>query len=331
MPPDKCPDAPARRAGSIRRTIHLDALRRDASVPPQLRRIAGAGRVLLTSEDATTVLDTASLAVEIGPSGTVADVAADPAPGGLSGLIGLPVGFGFRSLAKAVLTELEGSLLGALIDDLSGGAAPSGYGAIREAMSSPSSGRGVPLKVTNQVDVCAGWREGGLPIRRRRDGGELPFDPDPPVASPPNRSDRWAWHDMAPLAARSSRRLRRLDVWLEDQKVFVDTMFRDTTADPDLTERIVHEYRVSATLDRATFEVLGVEALPGTLPFPEDCPLAASSAALIVGARAEELRAVVRERSRGPVSCTHLNDVFRSLADLPGLLRRLQIRADRDG
>ena len=135
--------------------------------------------------------------------------------------------------------------------------------------------------------------------------------------------DADAWHAMPPLGVRQSRRLRRLDFWRDGDRVMVDTMFRDSATDPDLTERVVHEYAVTAILDGDSFTVLEIEATPRVLPFPTDCPFAAGSAALILGQPVADLRTTVRLLSRGPVSCTHLNDLFRSLADVPVLARLL--------
>src|SRR5690606_12305364 len=117
---------------------------------------------------------------------------------------------------------------------------------------------------------------------------------DPPVAPVLAGDDPWAWHAMEPLGSRSSRRLRRLDLWRAGDQLMVDAMFRDTTTDPDLTARVVHEYRVAVALDPASLTIVSAQATPRSLPFPTDCPLAAASAADIVGVPAPELRARVR-------------------------------------
>jgi hypothetical protein len=103
----------------------------------------------------------------------------------------------------------------------------------------------------------------------------------------------------------------------------VDAMFRDSTADPDLTPRVVHEYAVTATLDPETLVIDELVAVPRSLPFPTDCPWAAGSARLLIGQPVAALRTEVRHLSSGPVSCTHLNDVFRSFSDIPALLGNL--------
>jgi hypothetical protein len=126
---------------------------------------------------------------------------------------------------------------------------------------------------------------------------------------------------MGPLGERQSRRIRRLDLWIDGEVIRADAMFRDITVDPDarLSQRVVHEYTLEAVLDRTTLTVLDSVANPRSLPFATDCPLAASSAGLIVGQRAGDLRTVVRTLVRGPGSCTHLNDLLRSLTDAASL------------
>jgi hypothetical protein len=123
---------------------------------------------------------------------------------------------------------------------------------------------------------------------------------------------------MGSLGFRQSRRIRRLDLWADAGLLRVDAMFRDVTVDPDpdLTRRVVHEYALTAELEPDTLTVLSAHADPRTLPFPSDCPFAASSADLIVGHAAGDLRTSVRTISRGAHSCTHLNDLLRSLADV---------------
>jgi hypothetical protein len=45
--------------------------------------------------------------------------------------------------------------------------------------------------------------------------------------------------------------------------------------------------------------------------------------AALTGLPMSELRPAVIERLRGPLGCTHLNDMLRSLADVPGLASQL--------
>jgi hypothetical protein len=114
------------------------------------------------------------------------------------------------------------------------------------------------------------------------------------------------------------RRSRRIDV-RPGATIRIDAMFRDSYGDPDGREVVLHEYRVDLAVDPATLEVLTVTAEPRVLPYDE-CPAAAASVNRLVGLGAGELRTEVGRRLAGIAGCTHLNDLLRSLACLPGLL-----------
>ena len=58
--------------------------------------------------------------------------------------------------------------------------------------------------------------------------------------------------------------------------------------------------------------------VPRVLPYDE-CPLAVRNVAALAGLPLSELRGAVLERLRGPLGCTHLNDMLRALADVPVL------------
>lgn len=322
--------APPRRPGSVRRTSNLDATRGNDAGFLGAAAISGQARDVLTRADGSaSIVDEASLGVTIGSDGRFETVDQWPDAPSCGALVGAHAGFAMRSGIKGLLISLAGTPLGWLVDDLAGAPAPGGYGAIRERVllglpepPRPEGPVGAPPRVT-QTDVCAGWRAGGAASTTFDTSTASAFDPDPAVAPSLVHDDDLAWHALAPLGQRQSRRLRRLDLWREGDRVMVDTMFRDSATDPDLTERVVHEYAVTAVLDGETFAVLDLEATPRVLPFPTDCPFAAGSAALILGQPVADLRTTVRLLSRGPVSCTHLNDLYRSLADVPVLAQLL--------
>jgi len=320
--------APPRRPGSVRRTSHLDVTRPEGG-PFTWSTITGAARDLLTTASGPSVVGSGSLFAEIGADGTIERDAYEPTDTDhLDTLVGARPGFGFRSEAKDLLARLAGTPLGLLIDDLSGAPAASGYGAIRErvllGLPDPPM-PAAPVTGATRPDVCAGWRAGGLPDRSRSAGLPMPFEAEPPVAPPLVCADELAWHPMGALGVRQSRRIRRLDLWCEGDSLVVDAMFRDSTVDPDLTQRVVHEYALSAVVDARIMTVLEVHATPRALPFPTDCPLAAAGASTILGEAVDGLRSTVRLVSRGPGSCTHLNDLYRSLADVPALAAALGV------
>jgi hypothetical protein len=316
--------APPRRPGSVRRTSNVDMTRRpDGTLFDRFERISGAVRDLVTDERGVgTVVDTARVRVAL-EDGLIARVEAEPPAAVCDGLLGLPIGFSFRASAKDVLVALSGTGLGLLVDDLAGAAPAAGYAGIRHnALAGGSLVVPTPVAAPTgdapqrtQLDVCSGWRAGGAAIGGREGGGSLPLSdpwPAPSLAS----DDALAWHDMAMLTPLQTRRLRRVDLWREGEHLVVDLMFRDFMVDPDGTERVVHEYAVAGRIDEATMTVASLTADPRALPFPSDCPVAAGSAALIVGQPVGDLRRSVRKVSAGPVSCTHLNDLYRTVADV---------------
>jgi hypothetical protein len=89
----------------------------------------------------------------------------------------------------------------------------------------------------------------------------------------------------------------------------------------NFNESVVHEYGILAELDK-DLVVTSVVASPRVLPW-EECPSAAASAFRIVGQRVSDLRNFVRESLMGTSTCTHLNDLIRSLDDVVALNERI--------
>ena len=149
--------------------------------------------------------------------------------------------------------------------------------------------------------------------------------------------------DNAALPPNAMRRRRLVDLWRgvgpdgrsATAPLRVTVRFRDTygegpvpsagagpqAADPSVpggagaAETVVHEYSFTARIDLTNWTITEATAVPGPLPAPE-CPSAAASAQRLVGCRVDDLRALVRDDFTGTSTCTHLNDLFRSLADV---------------
>ena len=141
-----------------------------------------------------------------------------------------------------------------------------------------------------------------------------------------DETDRLAWHTRSALPLAAMRRHRRLDVTAGDM-LEVSATFFDTHVDDDGVERILHQYTLEAHVDLASHTVLDVTATPWVLPFAE-CPFAGSTAARIVGQPAGRLREYIALEYWGPTTCTHLNDLLRTLADVPHLAMSI---ADTNG
>jgi len=99
-------------------------------------------------------------------------------------------------------------------------------------------------------------------------------------------------------------------------------MFRDTSADADGAEGVLHEYTVTAAVDPGTWRVVESDAIPRSLPYPE-CPQAAGSGGQLVGSDVRDLRRLVSREMRGPTTCTHLNELYRTFADVASLAAHL--------
>nr|WP_241666313.1 DUF2889 domain-containing protein [Mycobacterium marseillense] len=133
--------------------------------------------------------------------------------------------------------------------------------------------------------------------------------------------DPWAWHHVAALPRHAMRRRRRIDVHEERAgRVGIDAMFRDTYARTDGVETIIHEYTLDAVVDSETGVIVESRATPRVLPWQE-CPGAVASAERIVGMTLQELHFRVRRELFGTSTCTHLNDLLRSVADADALIR----------
>jgi len=99
----------------------------------------------------------------------------------------------------------------------------------------------------------------------------------------------------------------------------VYAMFRDTHLQEGERANVLHEYSLTAAVDRASATLEHCVAQPHVLPWNE-CPDAAASAPRLDGLPLDGVRDLVRREFRGLGTCTHLNDLLRSLGDLAALL-----------
>lgn len=323
--------APERRPGSVRRTTSVDLVRPQGFGGPLV--VTGTGRDLATGEGgAGEVVGAAHTEVTIDyPGGrVVTEVRADPWPEGLGALVGARAGSGFRkALAEAVPgLASSGSLVHQLLDDVPPGTLVSGSAMAREGLIHLAAGPSGGTAAASQADICAGWVSGGSMYDAIAETGIPLLGWGPPAPDLEPAEDPLAWHPLGPLPPMSMRRRRLIDVagggpgdGPAAPVLEVRTRFRDSYWEHDGTETVVHEYGVIVEVDPATWCVASAVATPGPLPAPE-CPGAAASAHRLVGAPVADLRPVVRQSFTGVSTCTHLNDVFRSLADVPTLWAR---------
>jgi hypothetical protein len=313
---------PARRGGSVRRTTTHTCDRLQGLEGPVT--ILATGRDLLTqSGGETIVLDCCRLDAHVDfAAGTVTGISAEPTHPGLADLNGARAFGGFRSLVhEAMPAERDsGSVRYQLLDDLP-------IALMLSARALRAAGLGMTKMGVRQeppIDICAGWVAGGTADAGTTESGP-PLDLGPVASQITRHDDALAWHAFEPLSPHSTRRHRRVDVWRDGDTAEVDCFFRDSFAPADGVETVVHEYRVHGTVDPQASRFIACEAEAGRLPYPE-CPNALASAKRLAGVEVSGLRREVRKTFVGPSTCTHLNDMMRSLEDVAALIRALPFR-----
>jgi hypothetical protein len=319
-PRDPAVAPPPRRPGSVRRTSTVLMTWPDGLGTPL--HLAGRARDLVTPfhGDPVTVAS-ADLHAVTGRERNIETIASTPSNPDLERLVGSKAGGNLRAaIARELPGEVEaGTPLHLLLDDLAGSTLIAGFAFFRWADHLPELAqrhRNGPKRVME--GICSGFRSGATSLSSdgTQSGVAHNVASVGPLADP---SDPIGWHELADHARIAMRRARRVDVWLDDDEVRIDAMFRDSCWDPDGSEVAVHEYQLIATADRATDVLTAVVAHPRVLPYVE-CPRAAPNAEWLVGTPMRSLRSVVLDRLRGVDCCTHLNDALRSLAEVPVLV-----------
>jgi hypothetical protein len=293
-----------------------------------LLHLHGTARDLRSDADgAATVLDSAAavVSIDLGDRSivgvTVQPTRWEPA---LRRLTGRSAGSGFRAAVSecAPVLAASGSPLTQLLDDVPVCLVISGNLTRRSRGTGLFQGNGgrAPL------DVCAGWRSDGELAERMRTGGSLPLILGPPERPLGRPDDLLAWHQLGELPPWSMRRARRTDLTPgDDGTLRVQMHFRDSRRLGDETIRTVHEYSLIARLDPDGV-ISSMEAVPLVLPAPE-CPQAVASVQRVVGRNVADVRELVSSTFKGTHTCTHLNDVLRSLGAVKPLLRVIRDNA----
>ncbi len=328
---DSVSGTPARRPGSVRRTSTIDMLWPGGNGGPL--ELVGRARDLLTPVGGPpTVVDEATMQVTIPGSRTVGAISVTPARTGIQGLVGAVGGSDLRNAIERVLPgEREGATpLHFLLDDIAGTSLIAGFAwsrwdpEIRRRMSGETADQGSTARtfgVRKGRIICSGLRPGGWADthRIRHEDPQHAVRPAGDITTP---DDPLGWHPFPPDPRVGMRRHRRVDAWLEGDVVTVDAFFRDACWDPDGTQQALHEYTVTAGIDRHDHTLLTAVATPRVLPFPE-CQWAAPHAEQLVGTPVSDFRRTVQQTLTELHACTHLNDMLRSLAEVPALVKAL--------
>ena len=318
--------APVRPAGSVRRTSSIDVAWPDGADGD--RRFLGRARDYLTppSGGAGRVLDGASFEATLDFEKTITAITAYPEPARLQQLVGQRGGGHLRLIVHEIMPQLvaTGAPLYLLLDDISGVALVSSWAwaqwepdwstKVRERMPKEQ----LDKLMSAREGVCWGLKPGnsGLDFSR----------PVPTTLSSAdakelrNPADPQGWHDFPAIAGASFRRARRIDVTRDEERsvIAIDAAFQDSAPTPAGGRAAIHEYRLSATADADTLEILTLEPEARILPFSE-CPGAVHNTRRLIGKRIGDIRGEVLEALRGPEGCTHLNDALRALAEVPKL------------
>jgi hypothetical protein len=301
-------------AGSARRTTHVDMIPTNAGLT-----LSGAARDLVTAPVGDPfVAGRAAADSRLDRSGILSSIRVDPHDPAVQSLRGLRVAGGFRDHVERVVPD-RGSSLRQLLDDLPVAALLSGYAHL---YSEPPTAH-MTAAAALRAGICAGWAADGTMMGVIRSSGLLPVPLGPVAPDLEPADDPWAWHALPPLRAGSMRRRRAVDV-VSGSELVVRATFRDSHAADDGLERVLHEYTLEAAVDASSGVFTSCAAIPAVLPWPE-CPSAAASASELVGRPVGSVDPLVRRELRGLRSCTHLNDLLRSLSAVVPLARLLGV------
>lgn len=290
-------------------------------------RMQGAARDLLTPGESgkPVVLAEDRVGILASPIREIVEIESDPHRPALAGLVGCRAGGQSRAeLAHLLPEEKEaGTPLYLLLDDFAGASLVAGWAwsrwiddwaeRSRNSLAAKTAG-----KKGRMEGVCAGFRPGSSALDEQG-WGRQEIQSSAPVASLVNPDDPDGWHRFVEQNGAGMRRARWIDIWIEDV-VQIELGFQDSATAPGGGRVAVHEYRVAAAADPENFTLLSVDVDPRILPYSE-CPAASPNAAQMVGTRLGDMREAVLASLSGVAGCTHLNDVLRSMAEVPQLAR----------
>ena len=313
---------PARRPGSARRTSSIDMVWPDGYGTP-LHLVGRARDLVTTPTGGAVVVDTAEIDVTISNDRRIDAIEVVPERPGVEDLVGTQGGTYLRTAIDHVLPgEREaGTPLHLLLDDVAGTSLIAGFAWTRHRPLELRAERPSELGVRKGRIICSGLRPGGtaqvamrdarFDVHAIRSAGQLTDGRDP-----------LAWHEFPARPTVCMRRHRRVDVIPDRDELVVDAFFRDSSWEPDGREIALHEYTVRARVDADALTLNHVAATPHVLPFPE-CQWAPEHVTLLVGRPVLSFRTDVQTTLTELQACTHLNDMLRCLAEVPGLARAI--------
>jgi Protein of unknown function (DUF2889) len=319
--------APVRRPCSIRRTSTIDTSWPEGYGKPMLMQ--GTARDVWTPDDGGAPVELAQHSYRIMASAVreIQSISVSPDCPRAQQLIGVRGGGQSRAALTEIMADerIKGSPLYLILDDFAGASLVAGWvwsrwvddwGALAEKSGLKSTaGRG-----GNMEGVCTGFSPGSSALMSDR-GTQMKDQNCISVPSLVNVADPEGWHTLATQEGIGMRRARRIDVWREGAELAIDVGFQDSGTQPDSADRIaVHEYHVTARTESGRLSNLKVD--PRILPYQE-CPGAVIHTQRILSKPLADLRAEVLITLPGILGCTHLNDVLRSMAEVPAMAANL--------
>ncbi|MBS3960224.1 MAG: DUF2889 domain-containing protein [Sandarakinorhabdus sp.] len=249
-------------------------------------------------------------------------------------LVGIRAGGESRSALTRIMSgeRIAGTPLYLVLDDYAGASLVAGWvwslwvdnwtKLADEAGYRKTAGR-----AGNMEGVCTGFSPGSSALV---DSSAIGMREQSSTRVPPlvNPADPSGWHELAGQQGVGMRRARRIDVWSDGDGWQIDMDFQDSGTAPDGGDRVaIHEYHVTARAECGTLVDLACD--PRILPFRE-CPGAVANARRMLGLPLASMRSAVLETLPGTLGCTHLNDVLRSMAEVPMMMQKLPRPAAAD-
>jgi Protein of unknown function (DUF2889) len=319
--------APVRRPGSIRRTSSIDTSWPEGYGKPMLMQ--GTARDIWTPEGGGVpiVLAQDSYRIMASAAREILSIFVSPDRPHAQRLVGVRGGGQSRAALTEIMAEerIKGSPLYLILDDYAGASLVAGWVWSRwiddwEAMAARSGLKSTAGRGGNMEGVCTGFSPGSSALLG---GGGSRMKDQSCITVPPllNPDDPDGWHSLATQEGVGMRRARRIDVWREGEELAIDVGFQDSGTQPDSADRIaIHEYHVQARTKDGRLAELNVD--PRILPYRE-CPGAVIHTQRMLNAPLAELRAAVLATLPGILGCTHLNDVLRSMGEVPTMAANL--------
>jgi Protein of unknown function (DUF2889) len=263
------------------------------------------------------ILGEGHYSITASPMREITEISVTPDHPNAQQMVGIRGGGASRIALGQIMGSINGTPLYQIMDDFAGASLVSGWiwsvwtddWQARMQSSEPHQTR---RRMTN---ICTGFTEGASSLSE--DGGPDASGQSKTEVGPlVNPDDRVGWHDLPHQEGPRFRRARRLDVWHCDGSIHCDIGFQDSGSNPEGTRTAVHEYQVTVSVDPTNMTVTSLTATPHILPYRE-CPGAVANIARLVGHDVSVFRQDVLDTLPGNLGCTHLNDVLRSLADVP--------------